>query len=489
MTLAGLYSSRFGSQPARIERLTAASGSNRRYYRLFDSGGGSVIGVEGISKEENNAFVYLARHFRTAGLNAPEVYAVSPDRLYYLQEDLGNTTLYDALRRGREAGGDYNEEEKELLRTVIKYLPKLQITGAEGINYDKCYPVPAFDIRSIRFDLNYFKYCFLLPSGAEYNELHLEEAFDLFAAELLREPLNGFMYRDFQARNVMLKGETLPYLIDFQGGRLGPVYYDLVSFLWQASANYGAGLRRELIELYYNELRAFRSDIPEYEEFTQRVRLFALFRTLQVLGAYGFRGLYERKAYFIKSIPAAVANLRELIAADNFNFGCLYEVLRQIAGLDKYKTAPETDTTRQKLIVQVWSFSYKNGIPQDDSRHGGGYVFDCRAANNPGRYAEYQHLTGRDEAVKRFIEEDGELLTLLDSVYTIADKHVSRWLQRGFTSLVFAFGCTGGRHRSVYAAERLAAHINGKYGVEVRINHRELNITSTLPEQITRLKR
>ena len=505
--LLDLYRQWSGHAPQRTEQLPGA-GSNRAYYRLIDEEGKSVVGVVGTSRDENHAFVYLSRHFTRRKLPVPEVLAVSGDELRYLQTDLGSVTLFDAIHGGREAGGRYTLKEQQLLKNTIRELPNVQFRGARGLDFANCYPQPAFDTEGVLFDLNYFKYCFLKATELDFHELKLEAHFRLLAKDLTAEQSDSFLYRDFQARNIMLVCEK-PYFIDFQGGRRGPFYYDLASFLWQASARYPDKLRRELIDEYYQAALQF-IEMPKRDMFDQRLRLFVFFRILQVLGAYGFRGYFERKQHFIESIPPAIQNLREMLGSgDRFPYPYLVDILRRLCDLpqfrhievvsrsraDGYKT---TDTNPYKahpkdgpatfskydgvgpLVVKVFSFSYRKGIPDDESGNGGGYVFDCRSTHNPGRYEPYKQLTGLDEAVIRFLEDDGEILTFLDSVYKLADAHVSRYIQRGFTSLMFSFGCTGGQHRSVYSAQHLAEHIHRKFGVEVRICHREQDITQVL---------
>ena len=481
-----LYRQWSGTEPADMEKLPGA-GSNRVYYRITDGSGRSVIGVVGTSSDENHAFVYLANHFTKQQLPVPQVLAVADDELRYMQTDLGGTSLFDALREGREKGGQYNEQEKELLRITIRELPRIQILGAQELDWNNCYPQPEFDIDSVMFDLNYFKYCFLKATGLDFHELKLEVDFRMLAKDLLAEKQQAFLYRDFQARNVMLCQQ--PYFIDFQGGRKGPVYYDLASFLWQASAKYPAELRKELIREYYEELKKY-TEVPTEHHFNRRLQLFVLFRTLQVLGAYGFRGYFERKKHFIDSIPPAIENLRELLELNQqepslFPYPYLIGILQQLT--DRIHTSHTSTPSRKEetggdspLVVRVFSFSYKRGIPEDESGNGGGYVFDCRSTHNPGRYEPYKKLTGLDEPVIRFLEDDGEILTFLESVYKLADHHVERYMQRGFTSLMFSFGCTGGQHRSVYSAQHLAEHIHEKYGIEVRLCHREQGITQTL---------
>ena len=476
--------------PAHVERM-AGAGSNRAYYRLTAGDGRSVVGVVGTSRDENHAFISLARHFAKRKLPVPHVLAVSADELRYLQQDLGTRSLFDVIRGGREAGGRYNQMEKQLLARTIRELPNIQIRGARGLDWSCCYPQPEFDADSVLFDLNYFKYCFLKPTDLDFHELKLEANFRLMAKDLTSEAGNAFLYRDFQARNVMLSRDNKPYFIDFQGGRKGPFYYDLASFLWQASARYPDRLRRELIAEYYDSLKNY-TEVPTMQHFTERLSLFVLFRTLQVLGAYGFRGYFERKKHFLESIPPAIENLRELLCQNDFPYPYLVEMLQRLTELPQFAPPKETVVKRADgykttdlngkgpLVVRVYSFSFHKGIPEDESGNGGGYVFDCRSTHNPGRYEPYKQLTGLDEPVIRFLEDDGEILTFLDSVYHLADAHVARYIQRGFTSLMFSFGCTGGQHRSVYSAQHLAEHIHKKYGIEVRICHREQNITQIL---------
>ena len=507
--LVELYDMWHNSMPVNTVRL-AGAGSNRAYYRLFDEEGNSVVGVVGTSRDENHAFIYLSEHFTKRQLPVPQILAVSDDGLRYLQTDLGEVSLFDAIRGGREAGGRYNLDEQELLKRTIRQLPNIQIRGARELDWQNCYPQPEFDEDSVLFDLNYFKYCFLKPSDLDFNELKLEANFRLFAKDLTSEQCDSFMYRDFQARNVMLDADGNPFFIDYQGGRKGPFYYDLASFLWQASARYSNKLRRELVLEYYNALQQY-IEVPSVRHFVARLSLFVLFRTLQVLGAYGFRGYFERKKHFLDSIPPAMDNLRALLklGEDVFPYPYMMDILLRLTDMPRYAHIEEPAVSRADgykttdknvysahpqdgpatfskydgkgpLRVRVFSFSYRKGIPADESGNGGGYVFDCRSTHNPGRYEPYKKLTGLDEPVIRFLEDDGEILTFLESVYKLADAHVQRYIDRGFTDLMFSFGCTGGQHRSVYSAQHLAEHIHNKYGIEVHVCHREQGIEQTL---------
>lgn len=307
-----LYEDWRGCAPQSVERLPGA-GSNRTYYRFWDAEGDSLIGVVGTSREENEAFIYLAGHFGQKRLPMPRVVAVSTSRLCYLQADLGHRSLFDALSEGREKGGRYAPEEKELLRRTIAELPRIQFVGAEGLDFGRCYPMASMDRTAVFFDLNYFKYCFLKTTGLDFNEVKLEEAFSEMAKDLVGDPdKHAFQYRDFQARNVMLDRDGQLRFIDFQGGRRGPVEYDVASFLWQASAHYAPELRHELMAVYLDAARLY-TDVDE-GRFRERMRLFVLFRTLQVLGAYGFRGYFERKKHFLDSIAPAIRNLREWLS-------------------------------------------------------------------------------------------------------------------------------------------------------------------------------
>ena len=507
--LINLYRAWCGRQPRYCRQLSGA-GSNRTYIRITGGEGQTVIGVIGTSRDENHAFVSLARHFTNKQLPVPEILAVSSDELRYLQTDLGDVSLFDAIRGGRDAGGRYNQYEKQLLVNAIKALPDIQIRGAQGLDWNCCYPQPEFNVDSVRFDLNYFKYCFLKATELDFHELKLEANFRMFAKDLVSEPSNSFLYRDFQARNIMLDGQGKPYFIDFQGGRKGPFYYDLASFLWQASAKYPFKLRRELVYEYYYSLKNY-TEVPSVRHFVERLSQFVLFRMLQVLGAYGFRGYFERKKYFLDSIPPAMENLRDLlkIGSQAFPYPYLMEILERLTQLPQFAPAeasapvcrdgfrtsdfniyeshpqdgPATFSKydgKGPLVVRVFSFSYRKSIPEDSSGNGGGYVFDCRSTHNPGRYEPYKKLTGLDESVIRFLEDDGEILTFLAHVYDLADHHVQRYIQRGFISLMFSFGCTGGQHRSVYCAQHLAEHLHEKFGIEVHITHREQGISQVL---------
>lgn len=456
-------------------------GSNRHYSREVDAQGKTLIRVEGTNRKENCAFIYLAQHFASKGLPVPQVYWVSEDGMSYTQEDLGDLLLFDAIRHGRETG-EFSVEEKDLLARTLRALAHIQIKGAEDLDWSYCFPVPAMDERAIRWDLNYFKYCFLKGTKIEFSEPLLEDEFDRLAAVILAQPADSFLYRDCQSRNVMIK-DGQPFFIDFQGGRRGPTQYDVASFLWQAKANIPAALREELVEVYLDELQSLLPSLDK-QAWKDALPHFVLFRTLQVLGAYGYRGFFERKQHFIQSIPNALRNLREVLECVGDDYPYLCTVAAQLVSTILSDTTVDEISqnlpTPNALLVTVYSFSFKKGLPVDESGNGGGYIFDCRSTHNPGKYEQYKQLTGLDQPVIDFLEQDGEITTFLQSVDKLIDHHVERFLERGFTHLQVCFGCTGGQHRSVYSAEYTAKRLHAKYGVRVHLIHRERGIDRIL---------
>jgi len=470
--LESLFLSYFGHLPESMVPITG-SGSNRNYFRMT-SAGDSCIGVHGIDPDENRAFIYLSRHFRDRGIDVPEVFLYSEDSMCYIQEDLGSVHLYDMVAEAGKAsgGGDDSWMRIEgILCTVMKELARIQFDGAQGLDFERCYPEPSFNRRMVMFDLNYFKYCFLKATGTEFNEIALQDDFERFADALLSEDSDSFMYRDFQSRNVMVR-DGVPYFIDFQGGRKGPVYYDVASFVYHSRSAFPEWLRENMLKAYLDAASGYVRIC--HESFREKLRMFILFRTLQVLGAYGFRGWMEHKANFVTSISAAASFLRDFLSQPLSDYPYLNEVLLKM--LDRPVLAPRNNTDG-RLLVTVTSFSYKKGIPEDPSGNGGGYVFDCRSIHNPGRYEMYKKLTGMDVPVIRFLEDDGEITGFLSHVYGVVDPHVETFIARGFDSLMVSFGCTGGQHRSVYCAEHLAKHLIEKYsGIEVRLVHREQGV-------------
>lgn len=471
-TLTKLYTDLKGHTPSKVSELPS-SGSNRRYFRLCEvDGSDNVIGVLGTSKEENSAFIYMARHFASKGIPVPEVLAVSDDSMAYLQTDLGDSLLFGEIEKGRLTRS-FSAHEKELLTQTINRLPDIQFAGADGLDFSVCYPAVEFDVRSIMWDLNYFKYCFLKATGLEFSEDKLEDDFQRLTKVLMESTTgNTFMYRDFQSRNVMIRDNS-PWFIDFQGGRRGPFYYDVASFLWQAKANLPDKLRQELLDIYLESLNKY---LPiGREEFLEHLRHFVLFRTMQVLGAYGFRGYFEKKPHFMQSVPFAIANLRSLLQKPYTEYPYLNELLTRLVNMKQFTDGLDG----KRLTVRVLSFAYKKGVPNDPTGNGGGYVFDCRAINNPGKYDRYKPFTGLDAKVIKFLEDDGEVHTFLEHCHALVDASVQRYIDRGFTNLMIAYGCTGGQHRSVYCAQHTAEHIARKFNIKVELVHREQDMQQT----------
>lgn len=464
--LAELFYRYTGRQAEEITELTS-SGSNRRYFRLH-SGSISIIGVAGTDLDENRAFLAIDKHFLEKGIKVPKVFAVSDDGMYYIQEDLGDDQLYKLIAHGRESG-EYSSYECSLLCKTIEMLPRIQFRGGAGMDYSVCFPDSEFNERMVMFDLNYFKYCFLKATGLEFNEVKLQDDFEALKDDLMANMGDTFMYRDFQARNVMFK-DDVPYFIDFQGGRRGPIYYDVASFIWQARSRYPEELKQTLIQTYLRSLKGY-TQVDE-AEFYRNLRIFVLFRTLQVLGAYGFRGYFEKKPHFLGSVPYALSNLRRLLKTPFEDYPYLNDVLTRLTTMHQFYEIAED----KRLEVHIYSFAYKKGVPIDTTGNGGGYVFDCRSINNPGKYEHFRQFTGLDQEVIKFLEDDGEVLTFLDSVYKLVDAHAKRFIERKFTHLQVCFGCTGGQHRSVYCAESLAEHLSHKFDVKITLTHRELDI-------------
>lgn len=482
--LSQLYNEFHGRRPDRVELLGGAA-SNRRYFRMWGEDGATVIGVIGENAKENHAFLALARHMHAQGLPVPAIYAASADEMRYLQEDLGSTSLYDVLRHEPDAPSTH-----QLLCQVMRWLPQLQLRTHEGFDYARdAFREPRFCLTTVRWDLYYFKYCFLKLTGYPMDELRLEDEFERLSTRLLEQCGDAgewaFLYRDFQSRNVMVR-DGQPWFIDFQGGYEGPVFYDVASFLWQTRAGYSAALRDELVGEYITALQALRP--VDAVAFRARLYDFVFFRLLQTLGTYGYRGLYEHKTMFLTPIRQALLALVELTphVADLCPYLC--EVLADVAQMERFAPQPESGP----LTVRITSFSYKRGIPDDYSGNGGGFVFDCRAPLNPGRFAFYKRLTGLDAEVIDFLEgrRDSEgqpivtpqpgptsMQTFVQHVYALVDPAVRTYLDRGFTSLTVCCGCTGGQHRSVYCAQHLAEHLHEQFPeARIVLTHREQHI-------------
>lgn len=446
--------------------LLPGSGSDRKYSRIKGDKG-TAIAVQNDDARENNAFLVISDHFLKAGLPVPSVYASDPGHRAYLLRDLGDLTLFDLLSAERKPGNEIPDRVLELYRKVLKWLAVFQVKAGIGIDYSVCYPRAAFDRQSMHWDLNYFKYYFLKLSGIPFDEQHLEDDFTVLMDFLLKADHEYFMYRDFQSRNIMIVKDE-PFFIDYQGGRKGPLQYDVASLLYDAKADIPEPVRGMLLDEYLTNLAGLlpgkRNDFLRYYDG------FVLIRILQALGAYGFRGYYEKKSHFLQSIPYAIQNIRHLLQRNRIpvRLPALTALLNQ---LTENPPLVPVSGLKSNLVVTINSFSYKGNLPADLSGNGGGFVFDCRALPNPGRYDQYKELTGKDQPVFDFLKKEIEVEEFLSNVFSLVDQSVKNYISRDFTGLMVSFGCTGGRHRSVYCAEALARHLSGKFMISIRINH------------------
>jgi aminoglycoside/choline kinase family phosphotransferase len=465
-----LFRDRYGEAPSAILSL-AGDGSTRAYRRLLGEADHRVIGVMGPDHEENRAFLSFTRAFKGIGLPVPDVLEADEEAGVYLLEDLGDTTLFDALSEARsEHGGELPPTIVEVYRKVIAWLPRFQVEGGRVVDFSLAYPREAFDRQSILWDLNYFKYHFLKLAHIPFSEARLELDFETLTEFLLQSERDHFMYRDFQSRNVMLRdGE--PWFIDYQGGRRGALPYDIASLLYDAKADISDDLRDQFLEHYLMSLEEHVT--VDQPAFRRLYRGYVLVRVMQALGAYGYRGFFERKPRFLRSVPFAAQNLRRLLERGlPVNVPEMKRVFERIVAA--WSGPLEGSPSDGRLTLHVYSFSYRRGYPEPVDSHGGGFVFDCRSVPNPGREPEFRVLTGLDTGVVRFIEAAPATEAYWSGVQRLADAHISDYSRRGFESLTVSFGCTGGQHRSVYFAERLARHVSGSFpDVHVRVHHRE----------------
>ncbi|MBR9920999.1 MAG: phosphotransferase [Bacteroidetes bacterium] len=440
------------------------AGSSRRYFRV-SGGDKQAIATWNEDLKENKAFLDFSRHFDQLGLAVPAIYGLSANGYLYLQEDLGAHSLYKDLPADGETFGPNLIEKYKL---VLAELARIQILGDKDLPYESAYPAARFDRTAMRWDLDYFKYFYLKLQEVPFDEAALEQAYNALLDWLMEAPAWYFMLRDCQSRNVIFQGGK-PYFIDYQGGRKGPVAYDVASLLWQAKAQMPAEVREQLLDYYMGEVQQY-SDIDK-ARFRKSYYGFVLLRTLQVLGAYGFRGLVQKKPHFIQSIPFALENARWLFAQVDFpvDVSVIEEALSKT--YNSFPMPAEQKST--DLTVRITSFSYKRGLPEDPSGNGGGYIFDCRPLLNPGRFEEYKPLTGLNAGVQQFLKEKSGIGDFLEPVFTLVDRAVDTYLEREFTDLQVSFGCTGGQHRSVFSAEQLAARLAQREGVTVELKHRE----------------
>ena len=464
-----LFEQHFHSPAEHVQPLQGQlGGSGRNIMRLAGSGH-TAVGILYSVREENLAFLEFSRHFRRHGLPVPEIYAEDLDHGAYLEEDLGDTTLFEFLSDHR-SGDAIAPEVVGAYRNVVAALPRFQVEAGRDLNYKVCYPRASFDRQSIAWDLNYFKYYFLRLAGIPFNEQALELDFSRLTKLLLAAPHDYFLYRDFQSRNVMLRSGQ-PWFLDYQGGRKGALHYDIASLLYDGKADLPPALRQELLDHYLNALSGF-IDLDR-GAFMEHYYAYVYVRILQALGAYGFRGFYERKAHFLQSVPYALKNLRWLAANVRLPVAlpALLDALEAMQASEKLRnlSAPVAG-----LTVRIFSFSFHNGLPADAAGHGGGFVFDARSLPNPGREARFRQMSGKDEPVIEYLDRQESVHQFLSHAASLVDASVASYQSRGFSNLMVSFGCTGGQHRSVYLAEQLAEHLRATKGLEVQVRHIEL---------------
>jgi aminoglycoside/choline kinase family phosphotransferase len=458
-----------GNTPERIE-LLPQSGSDRRYFRVHGKDI-TVIATHGSNIAENEVFLYFSKHFAEKDLPVPKIYCHTENKSIYLQEDLGDNSLLNELEKNGLTDNVYS-----LFRESLKQLARLQITADQGLDYGKCLTNREFGRQAILADLLYFKYYFLDALRKPYDKQKLIDDFEALSTYLTHTEYKFFMFRDFQSRNVMVRPDGNVFFIDYQGGMKGAPQYDVASMIWQARANLPDEWKASLLDDYMGAFEKITGSPINRSVFVSQYHGYVLIRLLQVLGAYGFRGLFERKAQFLTSIPQALHNLRWFVS--NYSLGISVPEFKKVLDIciddeiiDRFTPLRADETT--PLEVRIVSFSYKKGVPNDDSGNGGGYVFDCRGILNPGRQPQYKTLTGRDKEVKDFLEQQTRMPEFLNSIFDIVDITVEDYIRRGFRSLMIGFGCTGGQHRSVYAADATARHLRNKFKVKIALNHLE----------------
>lgn len=464
-----LFEQHFHAAPDSVEPLHGELGGSGRAILRLSGGAQTAIGILSSVREENIAFLEFSRHFRRHGLPVPAIYAEDLARGAYLEEDLGDTTLYQFLGANRR-GDIVGQEAVEAYRRAVELLPRFQVDGGRDLNYKVCYPRSSFDRQSIAWDLNYFKYYFLRLAGVPFNEQALEDDFSRLTRFLLSAPRDYFLYRDFQSRNIMMRGGE-PWFLDYQGGRKGALQYDIASLLYDGKADLPPELREELLEHYLDALGGrIRLDRAAFLEYYYA---YVYVRIMQALGAYGFRGFFERKAHFLQSVPYALKNLRWLGEHVRLPIAlpALERAFEAMIELPRFQSAP---ARIPPLTVRIFSFSFHGEAPTDPSGNGGGFVFDARSLPNPGREAQFRELTGQDAAVIEYLRREESVGQFFAAALTLVESTIAAYRQRGFRNLMVSFGCTGGQHRSVYLAEQMARHLRASAGVEVLLRHVEL---------------
>jgi aminoglycoside/choline kinase family phosphotransferase len=468
-----LFERHFHAPAERIQPLQGELGGSGRKIIRLSRGNQSAIGILYGVREENTAFIAFSRHFRRHGLPVPEIYASDLDHDAYLEEDLGDTTLFDFLSLNR-SGGSIDGPVVEVYRKVVAELPRFQIEAGRDLDYSACYPRGSFDRQSIDWDLNYFKYYFLRLAAIHFNEQALEDDFDRLTDLLLEAPGDYFLYRDFQSRNVMLRGAQ-PYFVDYQGGRKGALQYDIASLLFDAKADLPPDLREQLLDAYLEALS--RHIKLDRGAFLRYYYAFVYVRIMQALGAYGFRGFYERKPHFLQSVPYALKNIRWLLhhAKLPIELPTLMSAFQNMLASEKLqRLAPAAQPQTQNLLLRIFSFSFHHDLPKDDTGNGGGFIFDARSLPNPGREERFKQLTGKDAPVIDYLNQQEGVHQYLANVVSLVEASVASYQQRGFKNLMVSFGCTGGQHRSVFLAEHLARRLQSRSGVEAVVRHLEL---------------
>jgi aminoglycoside/choline kinase family phosphotransferase len=464
-----LFEQHFHSPVERVQPLQGQLGGSGRTIIRLAGNKLSAIGILYDVREENAAFLEFSRHFRRLGLPVPEIYAEDLSHGAYLEEDLGDTTLFEFLSTNR-AGEKIASQAVEAYRQVVAVLPRFQIEAGRDLNYKVCYPRASFDRQSIAWDLNYFKYYFLRLAGIPFNEQALEDDFGRLTKFLLSADRDYFLYRDFQSRNIMLR-DGRPCFLDYQGGRKGALQYDIASLLYDAKADLPPELRQQLLDHYIDRVAGFIH--LERAAFMQHYYAYVYVRIMQALGAYGFRGFYERKAHFLQSVPYALKSLRWLLHHVTLPIALptLMDAFKSMLASEKLQRLA---SEAENVIVRIFSFSFHRGLPKDEAGHGGGFVFDSRSLPNPGREERFRAFTGKDAPVIDYLSQQESVHQFLASVMSLVDASLSDYQRRGFKNLMVSFGCTGGQHRSVYLAEQLAKHLRGRNGLEVLVRHLEL---------------
>jgi aminoglycoside/choline kinase family phosphotransferase len=447
------------------------SGSIRIYFRIVTDKG-SYIATFGDNIRENQTFINFSRHFIKNQCPVPQIYAVNHEQTIYIQEDFGDVSLLSKLE---EHG--YDHYVFSLFQQSLKELACLQIHGDKGLDYNWCLTSKEFGKQAILSDLLYFKYYFLDTLQLPYDKEQLIDEYEMLSNYLSHADYKFFMFRDFQSRNILVNKEKV-YFIDFQGGMKGALQYDVASMLWQARAALPEGWKKDLLDYYVGCVEEILQQHIDKVRFIDQFNGYVLIRLLQVLGAYGFRGLFERKAQFLTAIPLGLHNLKEFLRGTKIDidlpeFERLLSLITEDQIISRFE--PVKATSHTPLIVHIHSFSYKNTIPVDNSGNGGGFVFDCRGILNPGRFDEFKKLSGKDKPVKDFLEQQTKMPEFLNSIFDIVDISVDDYIKRSFSSLMVNFGCTGGQHRSVYAADALARHLRNKFKVKVELHHLQEN--------------